>query len=513
MRFTTHKWAKCTLLLAILTLGLILPTRASESHRIETYAQTFFPESDEIGTFEGTVPAAAVFRGEEILGYVFLTDDIVKIPAYSGEPISTLVGIDTQGQITGVEIIRHSEPILVTGVSEQDLAAYVDQYRGTNVRDTVEVGGTAREAHVTIDGLSGATITAMVLNASITRAARVVAASRGIPFPDSGSTSSSAQPPSSVERVVEAEKEPEPLWMTVWRVRPVRIAVLAAGLLVLTVILVFQDWLTQHATLVRYVRTAFLVYTLFFIGWYGLAQLSVINVLTFVKSLMRDFQWDTFLIDPMMFILWSFVAITLLLWGRGVYCGWLCPYGALQELTNKICQRLGIPQVEIPALVHERLWAIKYMILLALFALSLQSMLDAVRYAEVEPFKTAINMRFHREWPFVLYAAAFVVISAFNSKFFCKYVCPLGAALTFPARFSIFEWLRRRKDCGRPCQVCAVECPSQAIRPTGEINSNECHYCLDCQVTYWNAYKCPPLVEKRKRLAKHGRTLKLKLNA
>jgi polyferredoxin len=239
----------------------------------------------------------------------------------------------------------------------------------------------------------------------------------------------------------------------------------------------------------------------------------VINVLTFVKSLMRDFQWDTFLIDPMMFILWSFVAITLLLWGRGVYCGWLCPYGALQELTNKICQRLGIPQVEIPTLVHERLWAIKYMILLALFALSLQSMLDAVRYAEVEPFKTAINMRFHREWPFVLYAAAFVVISAFNSKFFCKYVCPLGAALTFPARFSIFEWLRRRKDCGRPCQVCAVECPSQAIRPTGEINSNECHYCLDCQVTYWNAYKCPPLVEKRKRLAKHGRTLKLKLNA
>ena len=512
MRVVAHSRSRRTFVVAILALGPIFLAAASEPQRIEKQAQTFFPESDEIGELEGTVPAAALFRGEEILGYVFLTDDIVKIPAYSGETITTLVGIDTQGQIVGVEILRHSEPILVTGVSEQDLAAYVDQYRGTNVKDTVQIGGTAREGRVAIDGLSGATITAMVLNASITRAARIVAASRGIPFPDSG-PASSPQPPSVEETLVQPEKETEPLWIAVWRERTVRIAVLAAGLLLLTVILVFQDWLTQHASLVPYVRTAFLVYTLFFIGWYGLAQLSVINVLTFVNSMMRGFQWETFLIDPMMFILWSFVAITLLLWGRGVYCGWLCPFGALQELTNKICQRLNVPQIEIPTVVHERLWAIKYMILLALFALSLQSMLDAVLYAEVEPFKTAINMRFDREWPFVLYAAAFVAISAFNSKFFCKYVCPLGAALTFPARFRIFEWLRRRRDCGRPCQVCAVECPSQAIRPTGEINSNECHYCLDCQVTYWNAYKCPPLVEKRKRLAKHGRALKLKVNA
>jgi len=33
----------------------------------------------------------------------------------------------------------------------------------------------------------------------------------------------------------------------------------------------------------------------------------------------------------------------------------------------------------------------------------------------------------------------------------------------------------------------------------GEIQLNECHYCLDCQVTYWNEHKCPPLVNKRKR--------------
>ncbi len=212
----------------------------------------------------------------------------------------------------------------------------------------------------------------------------------------------------------------------------------------------------------------------------------------------------------MMFVLWTFVAMTILLWGRGGYCGWLCPFGALQELVNEAGTRLGLRQFEMPAVVHERLLAIKYIILMGLFGLSLQSMAMAEVYAEVEPFKTAIALRFQREWGFVLYAVGLVLISAFNGKFFCKYLCPLGAALAIPSHFRIFDWLRRRKECGRRCQTCASECPSQAIRPTGEIDLNECHYCLDCQVTYWNAYKCPPLVEKRKRFERRGQPLKLR---
>ena len=214
---------------------------------------------------------------------------------------------------------------------------------------------------------------------------------------------------------------------------------------------------------------------------------------------MHDFKWDIFLVDPLLFILWGFVAVTLLLWGRGVYCGWLCPYGAAQELINKVARRLKVRQLEFPPMVHERLWAIKYVILIMLFGISLQSLTAVERYAEIEPFKTAFALKFQREWPFVVYAAGLLVVSVFNRKFFCKYLCPLGAALAIPARLQLFDWLRRRKECGRPCQTCAMECEVQAIRPTGEINVNECHYCLDCQVTYWNSYKCPPLADKRKR--------------
>ncbi|AGA33300.1 Nitrous oxide reductase maturation protein NosR [Thioalkalivibrio nitratireducens DSM 14787] len=291
----------------------------------------------------------------------------------------------------------------------------------------------------------------------------------------------------------------QPIWVIIWHERSFHIAVLGGSLLLLTLILFFQDWLVRRPRLLSWLRTGFLVYTLVFIGWYTLAQLSVVNVLTFTNAVIGDFRWETFLMDPMMFILWSFVAVTLLLWGRGVYCGWLCPFGALQELVNKVANFFKVPQFNFPPIVHDRLWSVKYIILLVLFGVSLQSMAQAEWLAEVEPFKTAIVLHFQREWAYVFYAGALVAISAFNHKFYCKYLCALGAALAIGGRLRQFEWLRRRKECGRPCQICANECEVQAIKPTGEINMNECHYCMDCQVTYYNDRKCPPVVEKRKR--------------
>ena len=61
-------------------------------------------------------------------------------------------------------------------------------------------------------------------------------------------------------------------------------------------------------------------------------------------------------------MLWGAAAVTMMLWGRAVYCGWLCPFGALQELMNVFARYIKIPQFELPWAVHERLWAIKYLV-------------------------------------------------------------------------------------------------------------------------------------------------------
>jgi NosR/NirI family nitrous oxide reductase transcriptional regulator len=216
-------------------------------------------------------------------------------------------------------------------------------------------------------------------------------------------------------------------------------------------------------------------------------------------ALMSGFSWDAFLMDPLTFILWFSVAASLIFWGRGAYCGWLCPFGALQELTNRVARFFRVPQWTLPWGLHERLWAVKYIIFLGLFGVTLASIEQAEHLAEVEPFKTAIVLKFARAWPFTLYALVLLGIGLFVERFYCRYLCPLGAALAIPARMRMFDWLKRYRDCGSPCQTCANECPVQAIHPTGEINPNECVNCLHCQVLYQSEARCPVVIKKIKR--------------
>ncbi|SSC69891.1 unnamed protein product [Ciceribacter sp. T2.26MG-112.2] len=289
----------------------------------------------------------------------------------------------------------------------------------------------------------------------------------------------------------------QPLWMRMWDMNRINIGITIAALLVLTAIFFFQDWLVKRPVLFAWVRRGYLLFTLVWLGWYANAQLSVVNVLTFVNSLITGFNWEFFLSAPLIFILWAAVAAGLLFWGRGPFCGWLCPFGALQELTNNLAQWLKVPQVRLPWGLHERLWPIKYMIFLGLFGLSLYSLALAEMFSEVEPFKTAIVLKFAREWPFVIFALTMLSAGLFIERFYCRYLCPLGAALAIPGRIRMFEWLKRYPECGSPCQRCAKECPVQSIHPEGQINVNECIYCMHCQELYHDDHRCPHMIQVR----------------
>ena len=288
-----------------------------------------------------------------------------------------------------------------------------------------------------------------------------------------------------------------PIWKKMWQLKLPEIIVLGLGLAVLTMIFFFQEWLVRRPKLTFWTRIGFLSFTLFVLGWYFNAQLSVVNILAMFNALVSGFDWAYFLMEPLVFILWGSVAAALLFWGRGPYCGWLCPFGALQELLNRIAKVFKVKQVTVPWAIHERIWTFKYLIFLLLFGCSLYSLELAERLAEVEPFKTAIILKFVREWPYVLFALAVLIPGLFIERFYCRYLCPLGAALAIPGRMRMFAWLKRYNECGSPCQRCSNECMVQAIHKEGEINVNECLYCLHCQVVYYDDHACPVVIQKR----------------
>ena len=76
----------------------------------------------------------------KLVGYVLLSTDITDIPAYSGKPVITLIGMDAAGRLTGVKVLKHSEPILLLGIPEAALTKFNDQYVGKDVHDNLEIG-------------------------------------------------------------------------------------------------------------------------------------------------------------------------------------------------------------------------------------------------------------------------------------------------------------------------------------------------------------------------------------
>jgi len=275
-------------------------------------------------------------------------------------------------------------------------------------------------------------------------------------------------------------------------------------LVVLASFLFFQEAFVRRPRLWRWGRISYLTVTLVWLGWIAGGQLSVVHVVAFLQSLLSGFRWETFLIEPIVFLLWGFVALGLLFWGRGVYCGWLCPFGALQELTNEIAQRLKVPQIQVPLKVQERLWVIKYTLFVAILGLSFYSMEQALVVAEVEPFKTAMSMRFLRAWPFLLFVAVILFAGLFIERFYCRYLCPLGAALAIPAKLKLFDWLSRRPQCGRECRLCEQLCTVGAIDAIGRINPNECVLCLRCQMILHDPATCTVLKRRQARTVESG---------
>jgi transcriptional regulator of nitric oxide reductase len=301
----------------------------------------------------------------------------------------------------------------------------------------------------------------------------------------------------------EAASSNDKTWHSIWRTRVAELAVLAMGLGMLVWALRNQLWLSQKPRRLLYFRTGYLVFTLVFIGWYAQGQLSIVNITALVQAVVAGRNLNFFLYDPMTVCLWAFIAVTFFVWGRGTFCGWLCPFGALQELVHKAMAPLRLRQWKISERIDARLKRIKYAVLAAIVASAFVSVPWTDRMVEIEPFKTSITLVFSRAWPFVAWAVGLLVLSAFVYKGYCRYLCPLGAGMALLGRLRRFDWIARRMECGQPCQRCRNDCAYKAIGKSGRIDYDECFQCLDCVAIFQSDQLCVPLITKNRKTGPH----------
>ncbi|CCG96713.1 putative regulatory protein NosR [Marinobacter nauticus ATCC 49840] len=665
--------------------------------------QSLFPSATVIEDKLPDFPVYPVYQLQELLGYAYVSTDFVTLQGFAGKPITMMIGLDTKGRFTGVEVLHHHEPVFLHGLGEAPLNEFVAQYEGRSLKDQIIVQASSRSSRDTggqqvyFDGVSKATVSVLIINDTILSSALQVARSKLEGFAQAAPTRArqdyyepltwqqllnrgyvqkrtlSAQeveaklgrpltdyptdlsPPSGEafteiyfayvnspmvgrnllgdegykafqERLNDRGKvimvmsqgvyshvseafvpgstpsriglnqnelaiemrdlnwlepnqqimapgapdmaamnlfrvggnagfnpgseasfhlditaprnhlitdharftlpvtfspdlfEPvevapgfnegqQPVWIGLWKERWWQISLLIAGLTILTVFFAHQKTLTRYPRLVHGFRWGFLLFTLFFIGFYAQGQLSVVNIYTLLLALWDGFSLNVFLLDPVIFILWTYTFVTLFIWGRGLFCGWLCPFGALQELVAWIGQRLGLRQIKIPERWHRRLILLKYPILAGLVTTAFFSLTLAEQLAEVEPFKTSITLYFVRHWPFVMYALALLAIGLFVHKFYCRYLCPLGAGLAVLGRLRVFSWLERVKRCGQPCQHCKNECGINAIRKDGRVDYDECIQCLECVVILRDQNQCVDAIVQAKQRQKQARIL------
>lgn len=305
------------------------------------------------------------------------------------------------------------------------------------------------------------------------------------------------------EAYVEASGNEQQSWKTSWTSRKFDLSVLGVGLALLTVMLARPGWLVRDERRMRWVRNAYLLYTLGFIGWFAQGQLSIVNLTGILQAIVNGRSLGFLLYDPMTVLLWGYAALTFFVWGRGTFCGWLCPFGALQDLISQLAGFLGVykkwKRRTVPRVWDRRLKGVKYGVLAVILGLALipgSNLVDSA--VEIEPFKTAITLAFVRSGPFVVWAVAMVLLSVVVYKGYCRYLCPLGATMALLGRVRLLRWIPRRAECGQPCQTCRHKCAYQAIEPQGQIDYNECFQCMDCVAIHDSDTRCAPLISARK---------------
>ena len=168
----------------------------------------------------------------------------------------------------------------------------------------------------------------------------------------------------------------------------------------------------------------------------------------------------------------------------GAFCGWICPFGAYQDLLNWIRKKLHFPEIRVPARPDRVLTYGRYLTL----AIILYATISTVRlwFADYDPYRTIFGLgwlfefNLSEHWP--AYVAALVVTAGalLIERSWCRYLCPLGGAISLLGNLCLLR-IRREENLCLDCGVCNAPCPVKIdVAQADPAVSADCIGCLEC---------------------------------
>jgi len=168
----------------------------------------------------------------------------------------------------------------------------------------------------------------------------------------------------------------------------------------------------------------------------------------------------------------------------GAFCGWICPFGAFQDLLSWIRARLRLPEVRVPARLDRVLTYGRYVSLVVIIAATIASV--KLWFAAWDPYRTIFGLGWIFEFSlaeqWLAYVVALVVAAGvlLIPRAWCRYVCPLGGAVSLLGNLSLLRIRRVEGEC-RGCAVCNAPCPVKIdVAHADPAVSANCIGCLEC---------------------------------
>lgn len=171
------------------------------------------------------------------------------------------------------------------------------------------------------------------------------------------------------------------------------------------------------------------------------------------------------------------------------FCGFACAFGSLGDAVRVfyvfICKKRKKKPVTMKASVVKYLQAVKYVVLVLLVVSCYTGVYSKTRGMSPWDVFSMLHAGNFKLGGYIVGLVLLVLIlvgMAFQERFFCRVLCPMGAVFSMLPVLPLFTLRRDRSECIRGCRACTMKCPSdiELAPDTAPELSGDCFQCQKC---------------------------------